>query len=89
MLIQQTTSDPTLVAGAFTMSFGQVQKVNSAIVSFDNPFTSSYLFAASTSISGNIVTITVMKQNLGGVGPWVVAVTHDVTGKFNVLVQGD
>ncbi len=87
----QTITSPTLGAGGdFAITFGEFEKVTNAVLSFDNPFINSYLVAASTSISGNVVTITVMKQNMGGVGAWVVAITANVAGcKFNALAKGE
>ena len=89
MISQKTTTSPTLNgSGAFTVAFGKAQKVNSCGVKFDNPFTSKYLFCLATSITGNVITITVMKMTMDSVGAWVVAVTADLNAKtVNVIAD--
>lgn len=90
MIAIKTTTSPTLSSGAFTVTFGQFEKINSASVSFDDPFTASYAFAASRSISGNVVTVTVKKQNLGSPGAWANAVTSDLNGKtVTIVAEGE
>lgn len=92
MLAIKTTTSPTLVAGAFDMTFGQFEKVVEAAVSFDNPATSDYVFGASRAISGNVVTITVKKIDVTQASPiaWANAVTADVAGMtFTVVAKGE
>lgn len=86
MLAIKTTTSPTLVGGAFDVTFGQFEKVISASVVFDDPFTASYAFAASRSVATNVVTVTVKKQNLGAPGAWAVAVTADLASKTVTVI---
>ena len=92
MLAVKETTSPTLdlVTGGFDTEFGDYEQVNSAEVTFDNPATSAYLFTTQTTISGNTVTVIVLKQNLGAVGAWVVALTADVANmKFTIIADCD
>ncbi len=86
----QTVTSPTLAAGAFVLTFGEFEKVTNVFLSFDDPAAASTAFAAAVTISGVLVTITVMKQPLGAPGAWVVAVTADVNlMKFTVIAKGE
>jgi hypothetical protein len=91
MLIMKQVTSPTLDgSGQFTQEFGEIDKIKSAIVAFMNPFISSYLFGCSCSYTGNLLTVTVEKQNMGGVGAWVVAITANLANKaVAMLVEGE
>ncbi|MBA7500725.1 hypothetical protein ES704_03485 [subsurface metagenome] len=92
MIAIKAVTGPTLVAGAFDVTFGQFEKVVAAAVSFDNPATSDYVFGASRAISGNVVTITVKKIDVTQASPiaWANAVTADVAAMvFTVVAKGE
>jgi hypothetical protein len=89
MLAIKSTTSPTLTAGAFSITFGQFEKVNEAAVSFDGPNVNDYVFEATRSISGNIVTITVKKMQVSATNTWGAAATADVASKvFTVVADG-
>ncbi len=89
MLKIKTTTSPTLVAGAFSVTFGDLEKVAEAAVSFDGPNVADYVFEATRAIATNVVTITVKKMQVSAVNTWGNAVTGDVAGKtFTVVADG-
>lgn len=91
MLIMKQVTSPTLDgSGQFTQEFGEIANIKSADVALTNPFISAYLVGVSWSYSGNLLTVTVEKQNMGGVGAWVVAVSGNLTNKtVTMLVDGE
>lgn len=89
MLAIKTVSAPVLSSGAYNVTFGQFEKVTQAHVSFDDPFVAKYLYAASRTLSTNIVTVTIKKQNLAGVGAWANAGDSDITGTLTVVAEGE
>lgn len=88
MLAIKTVSAPVLSSGAYDLTFGQFEKVGDAHVSFDDPFVSSYLFASIRTLATNVVTVTIKKQNLAGLGAWSNAGDSDITGSLTVIVDG-
>jgi hypothetical protein len=90
MLAIKTTTSPTLVNGAFAVTFGEFEKVAEAAVIFDGPNVSDRVFEATRAISGNVVTITVKKMQVSATNTWGDAATGDVTGKtFTVIADGE
>lgn len=89
MLAIKTVSAPVLSSGAYALTFGQYEKVLQAHVSFDDPFTASYLYASSRTLATNVVTITIKKQNLGVPGAWGNAGDSDITGTLTVVAEGE
>jgi hypothetical protein len=84
MLIQKEAAI-SLSSGTQAVAFGEAQKVISAVVFFDDPEVSSYAYAASTSITGSTVTVTIKKQNLGSPGSWGNAASSDWASNPNKL----
>lgn len=59
-------------------------------VTFTDPFTSATAFAASWTVSGNEVTVTIDKQDLSSPGAWANAVTSDVAGvAVTIIADGE
>ena len=87
MIKIKTKASPTLSSGTIAFNVGEVEKVNSVEVYFDDPFVSSYAYAASATISGNVVTVTIKKQNLGSPGGWSNAGNSDITGSITIVAD--
>lgn len=86
MIAIKTTPSPTLNgSGQFTVTFGQYEEVADASVVFDEKFQNDYVFAASRTISGNVVTVTIKKNHLTD-NTWGVAVSADFTGRTVTVV---
>lgn len=89
MLAIKTETSPTLVSGAFSVTFGQFEKVAEAAVIFDGPNTDDYVYEATRAIATNVVTITVKKMQVSATNTWGDALTADVDGKtFTVIADG-
>ncbi len=81
-----TTTSPTLTSGAFSVTVGEFGKVIDAHVSFDDPLTNDFVFAAViTSISTNVVTVHLYKQQVSATNTWGDAETADFSGKKVVV----
>lgn len=89
MLAIKTTTGPTLVAGAFDVTFGQFEKVAEAAVTVDGPNTDDYVYEATRAIATNVVTVTVKKMQVSVTNTWGDALTADVAAKtFTVIADG-
>lgn len=89
MLAIKTETGPTLVAGAFSVTFGQFEKVAEAAVIFDGPNDDDYVYEVTRAIATNVVTITVQKMQVSATNTWGDAVTADVAAKtFTVIADG-
>lgn len=89
MLAIKSESAPTLAAGVMTMTFGQFEKVDEALVSFDGPNLDDYVFEAVRTLATNVVTITFKKQQASaGVPTWGAAGNTDITGVVTVIANG-
>lgn len=89
MLAIKTETGPTLVSGAFAVTFGQFEKVAEAAVIFDGPNDDDYVYEATRAIATNVVTITVKKMQLSTTNTWGDALTADVALKtFTVIADG-
>ena len=89
MLAIKTETGPTLVSGAFDVTFGQFEKVAEAAVIFDGPNDDDYVYEATRAIATNVVTITVQKMQVSTGNTWGVAVDADVAAKtFTVIADG-
>ena len=96
MIRIDTETSPTLVAGAFTKTFGEVEKVNRAVCVLDTPAAaaSGQLLVVTTSVSGVTVTVTVLKVDLteaaDGSRVFANADTADVAGLiFTIIADGE
>lgn len=88
MIDVKKTNGPTLAAGAFTIAFGEMEKVEHAAVSFESPDISDFVFGASTVKSGRNVTVTINKIDVtqASVIAWVNAVTADLANLDVVVI---
>ncbi|MBA7682051.1 hypothetical protein ES703_90397 [subsurface metagenome] len=89
MLAIKTETGPTLVSGAFSVTFGQFEKVAEAAVIFDGPNDDDEVYEVTRTIATNVVTITVQKMTVSATNTWGDAVTSDVAAKtFTVIADG-
>ena len=90
MLAIKTETGPTLVSGAFSVTFGQFEKVTEAAVIFDGPNDDDYVYEVTRALATNVVTITVKKMQVSAVNTWGNALTADVAAKtFTVIADGE
>ena len=93
MLAIKTTTTPTLVSGAFDVTFGQFEKVDKAVAFTDLPATGGDSYQCKTAVSGNVVTVTVYKVTLteatDGSRVYAAAETADLDAKtVTVIANG-
>jgi len=93
VLAIETETSPTLSSGAFTVTFGDYEKVNNAIAMTQEPLGTAgdgKLFCFKTECSGNEVTVTILKVDLEQATDadrdWEVATTSDLNGKTVVVI---
>jgi len=88
MIDVKKTNGPTLVGGAFDIVFGEMEKVENAIVYLEGPGLDNTTFDTKTSVSGQTVTVTIMKCTTTAVSPtaWAVATTGNVAGQDVVVI---
>lgn len=82
----QSTTSPTLSSGAFNETFDGMEQVLAVAVAFTDPLTNDYVFEATNSVSGNVVAITLRKQQISAGNTWANAVTSDFSGKIVTTV---
>lgn len=93
VLAMEVETSPTLTSGAFTVSFGDYEKVKNAIATTQEPFGAAgdgKLFCFKTECSGNDVTVTILKVDLEQATDadrdWEVATTSDLSDKTVVVI---
>lgn len=96
MVKVKTATSPTLVAGAFSKTFGEFEKLSAAAAVVDTPATaaSGLCFALRVAWSGVTVTVTVLKVTLTTVNDalrvYANADTADVDTKiFTIIAEGE
>ena len=82
----KTTNAPTLDTGAFTVTFGDYEKVVQAHAYLEGPNIADHVCEATTALATNVVTVTIKKQQISGTNTWGAADTSDVAGKDVVVV---
>lgn len=94
VLAMEVETSPTLDAnGAFTVSFGDFEKVKNSIATTQEPLGAvgdGKLFCFKTANSGNTVTVTILKVDLEQATDadrdWEVATTSDLSDKTVVVI---
>jgi len=89
VLAMEVEESPTLSSGAFTVTFGDYEKVKNAVAMIQEPAgttSNDDLFCFKTSISGNTVTVTVLKIDITGSSNWANATTSDLDDKTVVVI---
>lgn len=81
MTIAIKTATSPLASAAFTVTFGDFQKVVAASVTFDDPQVSDRVFAAVVTYATNVVTITMTKMQISATNTWGAAADADFTNK--------
>ena len=84
-----TTNSPELTSGHFDVTFGEYEKVVHAGVYLQQSLLDDYVLATATSISGNVVTVTIKKIDVtddASPAPWQNAVDANVNGEDVVVV---
>ena len=93
VLAIEVEESPTLTSGAFTVTFGDYEKVKNAIAMTQEPLGAAgdgKLFCFKTANSGNTVTVTILKVDLEQATDadrdWEVATTSDLSDKTVVVI---
>jgi len=93
VLAMEVKTSPTLSSGAFTVDFGDYEKVKNAIAMTQEPLGAAgdgKLFCFKTECSGNDVTVTILKVDLEQATDadrdWEVATTSDLSDKTVVVI---
>lgn len=81
MTIAIKTATSPAASAAFTVTFGNFEKVVSASVTFDDPQVADRVFAAVVTYATNVVTITITKMTISATNTWGAAADSDFTGK--------
>jgi len=93
VLAMEVKTSPTLDSGAFTVTFGEFEKVKNSIAMTQEPLGAAgngKLFCFKTANSGNQVTVTILKVDLEQATDsdrdWENATTSDLNGKTVVVI---
>lgn len=81
MTLAIKTATSPLASAAFTVTFGDYEKVVNASVTFDDPQVGDFVFAATWTYATNVVTITVTKMQISATNTWGAAADANFTGK--------